>query len=169
MKRADYNELDSPDGDTYYWMDKPDGMTRHFTKEKLFTGIAYQTWLDGSLWTEEGFLNGQRHGPSRTWYPSGQLQEEGTFYNSLTYGPAREWDEAGQLRREEFMEYGFRVREKKWDEAGRLIEEFEIAPDDPNYSRLQRSRARYGDDTRLGPLSVEAASGTADRDRSFDG
>ncbi len=155
MKRADYDELDSPDGDTYYWMDTPDGVTYRFTQEKLFTGIAYETRRDGSLWSEKDFLNGRSHGTSRTWYPSGQLQEETTFYNGLTYGPAREWDEAGQLRREGFIEYGIRVREKKWDENGRLMEEYEIAPDDPDYSWLQEAHARYGEHPRLGPLSLE--------------
>ena len=156
MKRADYDELDSPDGVTYYWMDTPDGVTYHFTKEKLFTGIAYAMRRDGQTGTEEGFLNGRRHGPSRTWYPSGQLQEETTFYNGLTYGPSREWDEAGQLRREAFIEYGIRVREKNWDEMGRLIEEYEMPPDHLYYSILAESRARYGADPRFGPFSVEA-------------
>ncbi len=163
MLRADYDELDSPDGDTYYWMDTPDGVTYRFTNEKLFTGVAYQLRRDGQLASEEGFLNGQRHGPVRVWYPSGQLQEERTSYNGLVYGPEREWDEAGQLRREAFIEYGVRVREKKWDADGRLIEEYEMAPDDPRYSRLEGSRARYGNDPRLGQLSVEAASGVAEK------
>ncbi len=151
MTRVEYGELDTSDGDTYYW------------REQLFTGIAYELRRDGQLWTETGFLNGQYHGPSRTWYPSGQLQEETTSYNGLVYGPKREWDEAGQLRREALMEYGVRVREKKWDEAGRLMEEYEIAPDDPHYSWLQEAHARYGEHPRLGPFSVEAEQGIAEK------
>jgi antitoxin component YwqK of YwqJK toxin-antitoxin module len=151
MKRADYDELDSPDGVTYYWLDSPG---------QLFTGIAYQMRPEGQLWSETQFLDGREHGPSRSWFSSGQIEAETTYYNGLTYGPDREWDEAGQLRREAFLEYGFRVREKKWDEAGRLTEEYEMPQDHPNYSLLQKFRAAYGVDPRFGPISKETKSST---------
>lgn len=144
MKRVNYDELDSPDGVTYSW------------QGQLFTGTSYELRPNGQLWNEMDFVDGQYHGQMRSWSPSGQLEEETTYYNGVTYGPDREWDEAGRLRREAFIEYSFLVREKKWDENGQLIEEFEIAPDDPNYSLLQKFRAVYGADPRLGPLSVEA-------------
>ncbi len=156
MKRADYDELDSPDGETYYWMASSDGVTG-YSQEQLFTGIAYQMRPQGQLWTEEGFLDGRRHGSSRSWYPSGQLEEETTYYNGLTYGPDREWDEAGHLRREAFIEYGFCVREKKWDENGRLTEEYEMTPNDSKYSSLQKSRAVYSVDPHFSSISKETA------------
>ena len=163
MTRADYDELDSPDGETYYWLDSPDGVTC-YSQEQLFTGVAYQMRPEGQLWTEEEFLDGRRHGQSRSWYPSGQIEEEATYYSSRLYGPARNWDEAGRLRREAFIEYGLRVREKKWDEDGRLTEDYEMPPNHPNYSSLQKFRAAYGADPRFGPVSKEPPRGTSEGD-----
>lgn len=144
MKRADYDELDSPDGVTYYWLDSP---------RQLFTGIAYQMRPEGQLWNETEFLDGREHGASHSWFPSGQIEKETAYCNGMIYGPDREWDETGRLRREAFIEYGFLVREKKWDEAGRLVEEYEMPPNHPNRSLLEKFHATY--DKRLGNQAEE--------------
>ncbi len=140
MQRVDYEELDTRDGVAYYWRGQP------------FTGVGYEMRPGGQLWSEIEYVGGKQQGTSREWYPSGRLQYETTYYNGVGYGPDREWDEAGRLRREAFIEYGFRVREKKWDEAGRLILDYEVGPDHPNYSLLQNYRAVYGDDPQEGAV-----------------
>ena len=131
MIRVADQELDTIDGVTYYWQEKP------------FTGIGYGLRPDGTLAWETNYENGIIDGLAREWHPSGQLKSEVFYCEGPNSEPDREWDENGQMRCETFREYGFRVREKKWDEAGRLVENYEIGQDHPNYNLLQNFRAAH--------------------------
>lgn len=141
MVRVEDDELDSIDGVTYRW------------RGEMFTGIGYDLRPNGQLWSEITYKNGKMDGLSRSWHSSGQLKAERAYRSGVIYGPDREWDEAGRLRREAFLEYGFRVREKKWDEAGQLVEDYEMEPSHPNYNLLQNFRAAY--DKQLGVVQGE--------------
>lgn len=131
MTRMKDQELDTVDGVTYCWQGKP------------FTGIGYGLRPDGTLAWETNYENGVMNGLAREWYPSGQLKSEVFYCEEDNSEPDREWDKDGQLRRETFLEYGFRVRERKWDEVGRLVEDYVIGPEHPNYNLLQNFRAAY--------------------------
>lgn len=128
---SDDLELDYGDGDTYLWQGQP------------FTGLAYEQYPEGPLWSEMEYVEGREHGLAHVWFPSGQLQEETSYYRGKHFGPDREWDAQGQLRSEIIYEYGYRLRERTWDAAGRLVSDKPLEDDLVRYRRLEEMRAAY--------------------------
>lgn len=62
-------------------------------------GLRENVLLDGSK-DRESYFNGEPHGLSRTWYPSGQLRKEETYSYGKIQGLARGWWENGNLQYE---------------------------------------------------------------------
>lgn len=104
---------------------------------QLFTGLLYENYRSGELWTETEYMHGYPHGWSREWYKNGQLKEEEHFVWTVFDGLARQWHENGQIKLEKQVEQGIAVWSKEWDEKGNLIREFEIDKAHSLYSWLQ--------------------------------
>lgn len=117
----------------YYYGDRP------------FTGVAFNSYPDGSPMSETRYEDGLFHGPSFVWWRSGQLEAETSYHFGGAHGRSRMWHANGQLAEEEEHEYAILVRSKKWDSAGNLIEEHELQESDPGYASLLLSRKAYGE------------------------
>jgi antitoxin component YwqK of YwqJK toxin-antitoxin module len=153
VQRADADELeiDFGDGETYFW------------QGKLFTGIAYELWPDGTLRDETEYQDGRSHNTARDWYPEGQLHSETAYYRGVIYGLDREWDERGRLRKESLHEYGYWLRKRAWDEEGRLTQDQKQVRDAENHALLQKTRDHFdkylapGQKARLEALAADAS------------
>lgn len=70
----------------------------HFDVERTpFTGLAVESFKDGNPRAEAQFLDGQKDGMERFWYPNGKLKEEGQWFDNQANGLMRSWDEEGKL------------------------------------------------------------------------
>ena len=70
----------------------------HYDVERTpFTGRAVELYTDGNPQAEAYFLDGQKDGMERFWYPNGQLKEEGQWFNNRANGLMRSWEENGKL------------------------------------------------------------------------
>ena len=77
--------------------DKKTNLWHYDVERTPFTGIAVEQYADGSPQAEAHFLEGQKDGMERFWYPNGQLKEEGQWFNNRANGLMRSWDEKGKL------------------------------------------------------------------------
>lgn len=83
------------------------------------TGIALESWPDGSLASEISFRDGLQHGPTIGWHPNGEKSEEVRYDSGRALGIRRQWHENGVLKLEEEIGFdGFQVRVAEWDEDG---------------------------------------------------
>jgi antitoxin component YwqK of YwqJK toxin-antitoxin module len=112
-------------------------------KGELFTGVGYED-VPGQGLSEISYVGGAQEGPSRDWYPSGQLKGETMYRANARHGHNREFREDGSLSLEEIYEYGVLVRSSTFDEQGRVIESYEISEDHPNFAYLERLREQFG-------------------------
>jgi len=62
-----------------------------------FTGMALENFPDDTPRAEAYFLNGQKDGMERLWYPNGKLKEEGQWFNNRANGLMRSWDQDGKI------------------------------------------------------------------------
>ncbi|WP_328914317.1 MULTISPECIES: toxin-antitoxin system YwqK family antitoxin [unclassified Streptomyces] len=93
---------------------------------RLFTGETYEenprTGVVVALTTYRG---GLEDGPTKGWYPDGELEFEGFVERGLPTGLWRSWHKNGQLAEEK--EFGGRlggvVAIRRWSENGGLIDE----------------------------------------------
>jgi hypothetical protein len=130
--RVHVNELDFGDKQLMIWNGKP------------FTGVAVEFFPDGKLQSEEYYVDGIEHGPSRVWFPSGQLLEEMNHWRGSLHGYYRMWDERGTLREEALCELGVWLAERRWDEQGRLVRDWRLGPEDTEYNTLLLVRRKWG-------------------------
>lgn len=77
--------------------DKKTGLWHYDVERTPFTGRAVEMYEDGSPQAEAHFLEGQKDGMERFWYPNGQLKEEGQWFNNRANGLMRTWSEEGKL------------------------------------------------------------------------
>ena len=77
--------------------DKKTNLWHYDVERTPFTGIAAEQYDDGTPQAEAHFLEGQKDGMERFWYPNGQLKEEGQWFNNRANGLMRSWDEKGKL------------------------------------------------------------------------
>lgn len=108
-----------------------------------FTGVGYEEEPERGL-SEISYVDGVQEGPSRDWYPSGQLKGETIYKDNVRHGHNREFREDGTLSLEEIYEHGVLVRSATFDENGNMVERFELSRDSPNFARLQRLRKQFG-------------------------
>jgi hypothetical protein len=116
-----------------------------------FTGVAYTLGPDGTVASEQEFREGLRWGFAWERYRSGQIYSETMFYRDVLHGRAKEWHKHGQLAEEGEYEYGITIWKKKWDEDGALVEEYELAEADSNFSLLQTLRRVYDEGQKAEP------------------
>lgn len=111
---------------------------------RLFSGVSFELFPDGSLWSETTFVDGHQEGVARTWYENGQLKSEGSFLGATLHGPSKEWFPDGQLKSASVCEYGICLEEKEWDDNGKLTKDFRLLPTDYNYEILKKHRVAFG-------------------------
>jgi antitoxin component YwqK of YwqJK toxin-antitoxin module len=129
--RVDAGELEWEDYVTYY-------------QGKPFSGVAVELRPNGSVWSEETYLNGLLDGVSRDYHENGSLDSETVYKQGIANGPSRAFYASGQPKYERMIELGICVRSREYDEQGRLIKEEELQPQHPNYRLLQRARESEG-------------------------
>jgi antitoxin component YwqK of YwqJK toxin-antitoxin module len=116
MLRVHYDDLDGDEwgDDVWYFQGEP------------FTGMAYDHHPNGQLHIEDSYVDGQRSGVGRMWYPSGALEKEiDTQRNGRRIEAwERTWYEHGQRASETTIQFGRKITEKRWNEQGVLISEY---------------------------------------------
>lgn len=128
----DVEDADDPYGDALY-------------QGKLFSGIAFEMDpVTRSLRSLSGYDCGKYSGPSREWYPNGQIAVEDYYKYGGHHGPQREWYPDGRLRRAAYVDCGVLVWRKVWDESGTLLEERDTRPGTPLHDRLLAAREKEG-------------------------
>ena len=132
MNKVNFNELDF-NYDTYL----------ETYQSKPFTGIALEISANANLIAEVSFKDGIKDGPSKYWYPSGQIEKDFYFKNGVGHGHMKEWYENGQLKEESIIELGVILWRNLWDEKGQLIEEYKLKEEDQLYEILLIRRKNY--------------------------
>lgn len=130
MRRVPVGDLDFGDDYVVYEKGKP------------FTGVAYDTRPNGSLWSEVTYGCGLRHGVSRSWHDNGQLMSQDHYKLARADGLSEEWHHNGRHKLRRLYELANIVEEQEWDEAGKLIRDYHIDPGSDEYRRLERDRAQ---------------------------
>lgn len=108
-----------------------------------FTGVGYDE-VPGYGLSEISYVDGLQEGPTRDWYPSGQLKSEWMYRANARHGHSREYREDGTLVSEAIYEYGVRVRSRTFAEDGSVVDRFDLSEESPTFKLLQRLRARFG-------------------------
>jgi antitoxin component YwqK of YwqJK toxin-antitoxin module len=106
----------------------------------LFSGVAYERYPDGTVWTEEHFELGFPEGPARDYAPSGRLLSEELFHDGVLQGLSRYWSEDGRLRREQLAEFGTVMWRKDYDEHGNVVDEYQLDEDSYEARRVRELR-----------------------------
>jgi antitoxin component YwqK of YwqJK toxin-antitoxin module len=143
VKRLTEDELILGDDYVFYHQGQP------------FTGVTYDTREDGSLWSEETYVRGVKHGPARTLFPGGQIQRQSHYKMGLAHGWNEEWYSDGRIKSRRLYELAVPVEEQEFDREGKLIRERRIDPNSDEFRRLSEKRkneeqrveriyARYG-------------------------
>ncbi|MYS24960.1 hypothetical protein GA0115240_172015 [Streptomyces sp. DvalAA-14] len=93
---------------------------------RLFTGETYEeNPRTRVVVAETTYRDGLEDGPTRGWYPDGEIEFEGTVERGLPKGVWRSWHRNGRLAEEK--EFGGRqggvVALRRWSEDGELVEE----------------------------------------------
>ena len=77
--------------------DKKTNLWHHDVERTPFTGMALESFPDDTPRAEACFLDGQKDGMERLWYPGGKLKEEGQWFNNRANGLMRSWDKDGKI------------------------------------------------------------------------
>jgi antitoxin component YwqK of YwqJK toxin-antitoxin module len=77
-----------------------DNEERYCTGDGPFTGEAYITYWDESLYFVQQYKDGFKNGPGRQFHPDGALALEGEWLYGRRVGVHRRWYEDGALRSE---------------------------------------------------------------------
>lgn len=86
-----------------------------------FSGYVIQVNDDGTLLSKEGYLNGQKEGPSFKWSSNGRLIEERYFHENQKTGRHLGFFNDGQPRFEYYFNCGLPIgTHKEWLENGQL-------------------------------------------------
>jgi hypothetical protein len=129
VARVDIDTLDVSDGYTHRLNGVP------------FTGIAYETDLNGRVVAEISIASGIQTGPVREFSAQGLLILEENYLGGQKHGVRREWDDRGMLTLEEQYEFGIRVSRTRWNEVGVVVEQCQLAADSEQFAKLERLRA----------------------------
>jgi antitoxin component YwqK of YwqJK toxin-antitoxin module len=90
---------------------------------KPYTGIVYETYLDGSLAYYCHFKNGFEDGKYVEFHKNGNLKSVEMMEHGQTKGGQKEWFENGNLKSISEFSNGKCLSYTKWDEEGHMIAE----------------------------------------------
>ena len=130
MVRVDFGELEPSE----------DYLVLNY-KGQPFTGIAFELGQHGELLSETSFVNGHKEGIAKEWIPTGAVVREQHYAGGALHGHSREWHETGSLKSDGEYELGICLWEKEWTDDGRLIRDFILNEDDPQFATLRKLRA----------------------------
>ena len=83
------------------------------------SGRLITNYDDGGLRLEGYYLNGQKQGTFRWWYPSGELGSEELFESNKKEGECRMWYANGQIKQLAYYRNGeLKGKIKYWNEDG---------------------------------------------------
>lgn len=88
--RVTYKELDSSEG--------ANGAVIMKYKGSNFNGIAYSTFENGDVFTEQEFIDGEKNGKYSTYHSNGQKKTSGKKIDGKEEGDLKEWYENGQQK-----------------------------------------------------------------------
>ncbi|GAA5497023.1 putative antitoxin YwqK [Rubritalea halochordaticola] len=108
---------------------------------KLFTGLAFRDFPDGSRESETEYLDGFQTGHEKRWARNGILVADYSFLKGELHGESREWYEAGQLKSEAQYELGIELAYRSWDESGNLEVNRRLEAGTPHERMLNQKRA----------------------------
>lgn len=87
-----------------------------------FTGEVVER-AGEQLLSQEFYVDGVPHGPTREWWPDGRRRAEGEMRHGLPHGTHRRWYADGRPEAErDFDEAGRLVSVRRWDEDGNPVE-----------------------------------------------
>ena len=130
-KRVDFNELEEVQDALGFWVVVDQA-------GKLFTGIVYETFADGSLSYEGVHVDGKRCGYEKHWHKNGTLKEYAFVYMNTIHGPVQSWNDKGVLTFEAENSFSHRVWYKFYNDDGKLIDEYNIENDPPKLERYHK-------------------------------
>lgn len=107
---------------------------------KLFTGIGYAEYPDGTLRREVKYVRGFPQGVCHEWHKNGQLRKEWYAEPSVAPSKTTEWYEDGHIKSSCIREHGIELEYKEWDKEGNLIVERKLNEDSPMHKLLERMR-----------------------------
>uniref|UniRef100_A8LW38 MORN repeat protein n=1 Tax=Salinispora arenicola (strain CNS-205) TaxID=391037 RepID=A8LW38_SALAI len=110
---------------------------------KGFTGIGYAD-VPGHGLSEISYVDGAQEGPSRDWYPSGQLKGESNYKANMLHGDMRDFRDDGSLISEKLYDHSVLVRSVTYDSQGNVVDHYEISESSPAFSQLRRLREQGG-------------------------
>ena len=81
-------------------------------------GIVYDLFEDGKTKYQYSYLNGKKHGLSKSWYANEQLEQEVNYLNGKRKGYEKWWYETGQLKKKVLWENDECIEKFKWYNNG---------------------------------------------------
>lgn len=124
--------------------DDPPGQTNTCTiNGQPFTGVAYSTFEDGTVFEEWTIRGGRLWGPYRDYSPEGRLTTSGYVVARIRHGVWRNWYRDGRKRSVESVQYGVTVRRKCWDKNGEASSD-DVAASEWHRKQMQENRRKFG-------------------------
>jgi antitoxin component YwqK of YwqJK toxin-antitoxin module len=131
MKKVLYDEL-------FYATD-----LLYYHENDMFSGIAIETYEDGSLATEIPITDGKEDGIARDFYESGSVKSQTIYVSGIKHGVESDWYESGKIKEENIIHKGYLMSFKKWSETGVLIEKYDRPKEDPIFSIVVKTGWEY--------------------------
>ena len=111
LPRVTYKELESRD---------VNGKTVMHKDDKPYNGVAFSTYSNAQVFTEQEYRNGLKIGGYATWYPDGKPKTSGALNaNGKEEGEIKQWYENGQLKHIWIFKNGLKDGQwAQWYESG---------------------------------------------------
>lgn len=111
LPRVTYKELESKD---------ENGKVVMHHKGKPYTGVAFSTYNNKQVFTEQEYRGGLKNGGYATWYPDGKPKTSGSINAAgKEEGEIKEWYQNGQLRHIWIFNNGLKDGQwSQWYESG---------------------------------------------------
>lgn len=86
-------------------------------------GVAFRLYPNGSVKSQQMFVDGVLHGRSRSWRPDGTLASETNYRFGVMDGDSFEYSLRGRLEQALRFRMGRLVSKEKYDDRGRRVSE----------------------------------------------
>src|SRR5690606_17963731 len=122
MKRANFEDLVLDEATNQQTLD-----------EEPFTGIVFELFDNGAVIYEAIFVDGRENGVRKEGNEDGKLLSETAIRNGLREGIHKEYYTNGSIKKSSTYECGFCTWSIEYDLAGRVVKEYQLTPDNPDY------------------------------------
>lgn len=106
-----------------------------------YTGIVYEAF-QGRTDVEYDVVNGVKQGIETEYYPTGIVQSVSQYLDNLLDGPLIRYHEGGAVEEKAMFEKGVCIRSTSYDGAGRVIEDYTISEQSPEFPWLTYLRQK---------------------------